>query len=91
MNSFWIESTIEKGSYDSLAKYISCDVCIIGAGLFGLSTAYYLSKKGLKVIVLDKSAIGTKVSGHTTAKITSQHGLIYDYLINSFGFDIKAS
>lgn len=88
MNSFWIESTIEKGSYDSLAKDISCDVCIIGAGLFGLSTAYYLSKKGLKVIVLDKSAIGTKVSGHTTAKITSQHGLIYDYLINSFGFDI---
>ena len=56
--------------------------------MFGLSTAYYLSKKGLNVVVLDKSNIGTKVSGCTTAKITSQHGLIYNYLINSFGHDI---
>lgn len=85
MNSYWIDSTISNGHYDSLKADATCDVCIIGAGLFGLTTAYYLSKKGLKVIVLDKSAVGTKVSGHTTAKITSQHGLIYDYLINSFG------
>lgn len=88
MNSFWIESTINKGNFKPLDKDLSCDVCIIGAGMFGLTTAYYLSKKGLNVVVLDKFNIGTKVSGHTTAKITSQHGLIYDYLIQSFGADI---
>lgn len=57
-------------------------------GLFGLTTAYYLCKKGLNVKVLDKSEIGIKASGHTTAKITSQHGLIYKYLIHDFGIDI---
>lgn len=88
MNSYWIDSTIKEGMFDTLNNNISCDVCIIGAGMFGLTTAYYLSQKGLNVVILDKSAIGTKVSGHTTAKITSQHGIIYDYLINSFGLDI---
>ena len=88
LNSYWIASSINDGKFKQLDKNISCDVCIIGAGMFGLSTAYYLSKKRLNVIVLDKSDIGTKTSGHTTAKITSQHGLIYDYLINSFGKDI---
>ena len=87
MNSYWIESTISEGNFNSLDKDISCDVCIIGAGLFGLTTAYYLSKKGMNVVVLDKNEIGTKVSGHTTAKVTSQHGLLYDYLISSFGID----
>lgn len=54
---------------------------------FGLSTAYYLAKKGKKVIVIDKGLIGEKTSGHTTAKITLQHGLIYKYLIDSYGMD----
>ncbi|MBR3162605.1 MAG: FAD-dependent oxidoreductase [Clostridia bacterium] len=88
MNSYWIESTEVDVNFFTLAENLSCDVCIIGAGLFGLTTAYYLSKKGLNVIVLDKSEIGEKVSGHTTAKITSQHGIIYNYLIQSFGTDI---
>ena len=88
MNSYWIESTKSQGNFNILKDNISCDVCIIGAGLFGLTTAYYLSKKGLNVVVLDKAEIGRKVSGHTTAKITSQHGLIYNYLIQSFGTTI---
>lgn len=88
MNSYWIESTKEEGKFNPLDKDISCDVCIIGAGIFGLTTAYYLSKKGLNVVVLDKSEVGVKASGHTTAKITSQHGLIYNYLIHDFGIDI---
>ena len=40
---------------------------------------------GYKVIVIDKYSIGEKTTGHTTAKITSQHGLFYDYLLNSYG------
>ena len=88
MNSYWIESTKNLGNFEALSKNISCDVCIIGAGMFGLTTAYYLCKKGLKVVVLDKSEIGVKASGHTTAKITSQHGLIYKYLIHDLGVDI---
>lgn len=87
MISYWVDHTKDEGKFKTLEQDISCDVCIVGAGLFGLTTAYYLSKKGLNVIVIDKSDIGTKTSGYTTAKITSQHGLIYEYLINSFSQD----
>ena len=46
MSSYWIDSTknLEK-NYSSLSNDIEADVCIIGAGLTGLSSAYYLSKK----------------------------------------------
>ena len=92
MNSYWISSTkkINTNQFSKIDQNYSADVCVIGAGLTGLSTAYYLSKKGLKVIVVDKSDIGTKTSGHTTAKITLNHGLIYNYLIDTFGIDFAS-
>lgn len=83
MNSLWLNS-FKKNYINKLDSDCSCDVCIIGAGIFGLSCAYYLSNLGYNVIVIDKNSIGGKATGHTTAKITSQHGLFYDYLITSF-------
>lgn len=82
--SLWIESTSSK-KYESIIDDKETDVCIIGGGLTGISCAYYLSKAGKKVIVLEKNYIGSHTSGNTTGKITSQHGLIYDYLIKSVG------
>lgn len=85
MNSYWIDSTKDLFKVNEIDNNYTADVCIIGAGITGLTTGYYLSKKGLKVVIIDKDGICEKASGHTTAKITFQHGLIYDYLINSFG------
>lgn len=90
MNSFWLSSTNNLEFQNKIDNNYIVDVCIVGAGITGLSTAYYLSKNGLKVIVIDKDSIGTKASGHTTAKITLHHGLIYDYLINSFGLEFAS-
>ena len=87
MNSYWIESTKNLDKLNPIDKNYTVDVCIIGAGICGLSTGYYLAKNGLKVVIIDKDGIGQKASGNTTAKITFQHNLIYDYLINSFGMD----
>ena len=87
MNSYWLSSTKKIEIEKQIDNNYVVDVCIVGAGITGLSTAYYLAKNGLKVIVVDKSEIGEKTSGHTTAKITLQHGLIYNYLINTFGFN----
>lgn len=84
MSSLWMNSIDDKTNFSSIDSNITCDVCIIGAGITGLSAGYHLSKKGLSVIILDKSDIGTKTSGNTTGKITYQHNLIYDYLINSY-------
>ena len=86
MNSYWISSTKNDDGYSKINKDYVADVCVIGAGITGLSTAYYLTKNNLKVIVVDKASdIGEKASGNTTAKITIQHNLIYSYLVNNFG------
>ena len=85
MKSLWIETTKDNLQLKPLEKKEKTDVCIIGAGLFGLTTAYYLTKAGKKVIVIDKGEIGEKTSGNTAGKITSLHGLFYDHLINDFG------
>ncbi len=85
MESFW---DLERNSYNkfkSLSKDINADICVIGAGLTGLTTAYYLSKIGKKVVILDKDRICSHTSCGTTGKVTSQHGLIYKYLKDSQG------
>ena len=87
MNSYWIDSTSDLDKSNPIDNDCIVDVCIIGAGISGLSTGYYLAKNGLKVAIIDKDGIGKKASGNTTAKITFQHNLIYEYLINSFGQD----
>ena len=87
MKSYWIDTSENLKDLSSLTEDISADICVIGAGMFGLTTAYYLTKKGFNVVIIDKNNIGGKASGYTTAKITSQHGLIYNYLIESFGID----
>lgn len=85
MNSLWLSEDLDNKSFESLNSDISTDICIIGAGIFGLTCGYYLSKSGLKVTIVDKSDVGRKTTGHTTAKITSQHGLFYSYLIDTYG------
>lgn len=85
MSSYWLDSIKEKKNFDKIDNNYKCDVCIIGAGLTGLSCGYYLSKLGLKVVIVEKDSIGEKASGNTTGKITYQHNLIYDYLLKSYG------
>lgn len=85
MDSLWLELKNKLDIYPSLEKDMTTDVCVIGGGIFGITCSYYLSKLGFKTIVLEKDTIGSKTTGHTTAKITSQHSLIYNYLCNSYG------
>lgn len=85
MSSYWIDSINSLKNFDTITKNYECDICIIGAGITGLTCGYYLSKLGFKVIIVEKNTIGLKTSGNTTGKITYQHNLIYDYLIHSYG------
>ena len=61
------------------------DVAVIGAGMAGVLTAYQLQQRGARVVLLERGRLGGGVTGGTTAKITSQHRLIYDRLITEFG------
>ena len=89
MNSYWIKSVDgkDRSKYDSLQENIKTGICIIGGGLTGLSTAYNLSKYKIKTVLIEKDEICKQTSGNSTAKITSQHGLIYKYLTDSKGID----
>lgn len=58
---------------------------IVGAGILGATAAYLLSEAGLSIALLEARRIGRQVTGRSTAKITTQHSLIYRHLIESFG------
>ncbi len=79
MNSYWNENYKGK-DFPKLNKNIEVDVCVIGGGIAGINTAYYLAGRGLKVAVLEKNKLCSSTTGGSTGKITSQHGLIYKYL-----------
>ena len=85
MKSYWIDSKKEKEKYKTLKQDIETDICIIGGGVTGVSIAYYLNKYKIKNVILEKDKICQRTSGCSTAKITSQHGLFYKYLIDSKG------
>lgn len=85
MKSYWIDSKKEEENYKTLNKDIETDICIIGGGITGISVAYYLNQYKIKNVILEKDKICQRTSGCSTAKITSQHGLFYKYLIDSEG------
>ncbi|MCL6458824.1 MAG: FAD-dependent oxidoreductase [Gorillibacterium sp.] len=82
--SYWLASS-NIPRFPQLTKDIHVDVAIVGAGITGITTAYLLSKQGLKVAVIEAGQMLSGTTGHTTAKITAQHGLIYDEFISNFG------
>lgn len=88
MKSFWDNEKSENKEFENLQDNIKSEICIIGGGITGLSTAYYLSKNGKEVVVLEKDRICSHTSGKTTGKITSQHGLIYKYLNDEHGKEV---
>lgn len=81
---YWIAST-KKEDYPALEEDMNVDVAIVGGGIVGITTAFLLKSKGLKVAILESNKITHGTTGYTTAKITSQHGLIYKKIISKFG------
>ena len=81
---YW-RSTLSFPSFSKLETDITTDVLIVGGGITGITSAYLLAKQGVKVTLIEASEILNGTTGHTTAKITAQHGLIYDQLITDHG------
>lgn len=89
MDSVWEKGT-DKPCFPKLDKSIKTDVLIIGGGMAGILCAYTLKKAGVDCVLVEKGQICGGITKNTTAKITLQHGFLYDKLINRFGKE-KAS
>ena len=77
MESLWIKTTKDEINLKSLESDEETEVCVIGAGLFGLTTAYYLTQCGKKVVVLERDGIGKKVSGNNRKNHESTRVILY--------------
>ena len=82
--SVWSKS-VDMPKFPKLEGDIKTDVLIIGGGLCGILCAYYLGLHGVDYTLVEANRIATGITSNTTAKITSQHGLIYNKLIKSLG------
>ena len=82
--SFWMESTPET-SHPPLPGNLETDVAVVGGGITGITTAFLLKRAGYTVAVIEGGRVYQGVTGHTTAKVTSLHRLIYRELISRFG------
>lgn len=83
-HSYWIETPIDVHQ-PSLDSDIQTDVCIVGAGIAGLSCAYELLKSGKSVVVIDAGVIGCGQTGRTTAHLCNALDDRYYDLIDLFG------
>lgn len=84
MSSLWKQS-VQISTRASLQENMHVQNVVIGAGMAGLLIAYFLQKKGKQVIILEADKIAGGQTQNTTAKITSQHGYIYDTMARKAG------
>lgn len=84
MLSLW-ESTAHMPEFPKLKGDIKTDVLIIGGGIAGILCGYKLKNAGVDCVIAESDKICRGVTAGTTAKITVQHGAVFDKLINEFG------
>ncbi|HEX3767925.1 MAG TPA: FAD-dependent oxidoreductase, partial [Puia sp.] len=81
----WFDSSLPTQKFEPLKESITTDVVIVGGGLAGLSTAYCLASKGLKVVVVEDGEIGSGETGRTTAQLVTAYDDRYYHLASLFG------
>lgn len=85
--SVWLETAPPQPERPRLEGNITADVAVIGGGIVGVTTALLLHEEGARVVLIDANRVGHGVTGHTTAKVSSQHGPIYSQLRSKHGAD----
>ena len=75
--SLWLETAPAAPAFAPLDTDVTADVCVVGAGIVGVTAALLLQEAGARVVLIDAGRAGRGVTGHTTGKVSSQHGAIY--------------
>jgi glycine/D-amino acid oxidase-like deaminating enzyme/nitrite reductase/ring-hydroxylating ferredoxin subunit len=82
--SVWL-ATGDHPTFEPLRSDLDVDVAVVGGGITGLTTALLLQRTGASVAVIEADRIGAGTTGHTTGKLSSQHGIKYQQLIKTAG------
>lgn len=85
-NTIWLQQQ-QLPEFSNLQGNRKTDVLIVGGGLAGILCAWRLQLAGIDYLLIEADRICSGTSGRTTAKITSQHGFIYDKILRRYGFD----
>jgi glycine/D-amino acid oxidase-like deaminating enzyme/nitrite reductase/ring-hydroxylating ferredoxin subunit len=74
--SAWLDADAEP-AWPRLERDLHVDVAVVGAGIVGVTAALILAERNLRVALIEAARVGHGVTGHTTAKLSSLHGLTY--------------
>ncbi|MEA3033262.1 MAG: hypothetical protein QOH86_1278 [Sphingomonadales bacterium] len=86
-HSYWNATAGEGPTFTALAGDLEVDVAIIGGGIVGVTAARLLKDRGQTVALVEARRVGRQVTGRSTAKMSSQHGILYQTLVGKFGED----
>ncbi|MCP1439684.1 gamma-glutamylputrescine oxidase [Erwinia persicina] len=85
--SYYAASANAYTPFPPLEEPISCDVCIIGAGYTGLSSALHLAENGYQVVVLEAAKVGFGASGRNGGQVVNSYSRDVDVIEKSYGKD----
>lgn len=86
MESIWAKNA-SRPQFESLKGDLKTDVLVIGGGMAGILCTYMLKRAGVDCTLVESDKICSGITENTTAKITFQHGLIYDKIIRKYGVE----
>jgi len=87
-DSYYAASINEADQREPLVGETRADVCVIGAGFTGLSTALHLAERGFKVVVLEAGRVGFGASGRNGGQIVHSYSRDMDFIERNYGKDM---
>lgn len=84
--SLW-EATTTPPAFPPLTGDLTVDVCVIGGGIAGVTTAYLLAREGVRVALIERERIGAGETGQTTAHLSSEQDDYFDVIQRMHGRD----
>lgn len=85
INSYYAATRNHTGDFPTLEELVECDVCVIGAGYTGLSSALFLAEAGYSVTVLEAAKVGFGASGRNGGQLVNSYSRDVDVIEARYG------
>jgi gamma-glutamylputrescine oxidase len=89
-SSYYAATANDKADRASLENSIECDICIVGAGYTGISSALHLAESGFNVVVLEAARIGFGASGRNGGQLVNSYSRDIDVIERNYGPQLAA-